>query len=148
MILGRTLLDLSAVVVAGAVSQLEPVTASAVGQWLWSAVGVGVMIKIALDIKNGWSHRAQAREITGQPIEVQAAEEYQTRPECERRHHEASKEMAGFSSRIAVMEGEIRESNRRVHERMDKLVETIGAKFEGIRADIGGLGGEIRRMGR
>ncbi len=143
----RAAIDTAAIMAAGAISQLELVSASAVTQWLWGAVGVAAMVKLGLDIKNGLpGQRAQARAIVGQPIQVEEADLPATRKECDRRHHETSREIAGVSGRMDRMEEEIRESNRRVHERMDKLVETVGAKFEGLRSDIGVLGGEIRRI--
>jgi len=144
--IARSLMDAATVMAAGFVSQLEPVTPSAVGQWLWGAVGVAVMVKVALDIKNGWSRTAQDRAIVGQPLQVEEADQPATRKECDRRHRETSKDISIVCGRMDRVEEEIRDSNRRVHERMDKLVEMMGVKFEGMRAEIGGLGGEIRRI--
>lgn len=144
--IGRTLIDAATVMAAGVIAQLEPVTASAVTQWLWGALGVALMVKVSLDIKNGWRQTPQDRSIIGQPIRVEQADQPALRKECDRRHAESGREISIVAGRIDRVEEEIRESNRRVHERMDKLVETIGAKFEGIRTDIGTLGGEIRRM--
>ena len=156
--IGNTLLDISAVLVAGAIAQLDSVTATQLGAWLWCAAAVAVMFKLGLDIKNGWSGRAQARVIADQPLQVEQADRYVTAEFCEQSHRGTHEKIQILDRRVSVLESEIKEVRediisagderaRRLHERIDKMIESIGTKFEVVRADIGGLAGEIRRIG-
>jgi outer membrane murein-binding lipoprotein Lpp len=139
-----------------ALSQITPASGSELGAWLVSGAAAMFIVKLGLDIRNGFSSQIQSRVIADQPVQVEEAEGYVTEEECRQLHIAQSQRICEIDRRVGILEEDVKQTRadileagderaRRLHQRIDSLVENFGSKFEQVRADIGSLIGEIRR---